>query len=136
MQIIVDANPIVSFLIKPSKAVELLFIEELELMAPKLLFEEIERNKDMIVQKSGLTEKEVSNFISILKQKIIVVPEEEFIKYREKADKICPDEKDITYFALALCLKSPIWSNEKKLKKQKYVNVYATHELMKMFNLK
>lgn len=39
MQIIVDANPIISILIKPGKPIDLLFIEELELVAPELLFE-------------------------------------------------------------------------------------------------
>lgn len=78
---------------------------------------------------------EISQFIKILKKKIRIVPGEEFIKYREKAEMICPDEKDITYSALALSLKCPLWSNEKKLKEQNQVEVYATHELMKLFGI-
>lgn len=135
MQIIVDANPIISILINPGKPVDLLFLEELEFIAPELLFEEIQNNKELIVAKSGLSREEINRFIGILKKKIKVIPEEVFLKYREKAGKVCPDEKDITYFALALYLKCPLWSNEKKLKEQNEVTVYATHELMGLFNI-
>ncbi len=135
MQLIVDANPLISILIKPGKPVELLFIEELELVAPELLFEEIENNKELIIIKSRLSKKEIDRFIEILKKKIRIIPEEEFLKYREKAEKICPDEKDVPYFALALSLKCPLWSNEKRLKEQNEVRVYATHELIRLFNV-
>lgn len=135
MQIIVDANPLISILITPGKPIDLLFIEELELVAPGLLFEEIENNKELMVKKSGLSEEEIDRFIDILKKKIKIIPEEEFLKYKEKAGIICPDEKDITYFALALCLKCPIWSNEKRLKEQNFVVVHATHELVRLFGM-
>ncbi|MBU0470395.1 MAG: hypothetical protein KJ598_02200 [Nanoarchaeota archaeon] len=89
----------------------------------------------MIVKKSGLNKEEVEKFIEILKKKIEVVPEEEFIKFRKKAEEICPDPKDIPYFVLALYLKCPIWSNEKKLKEQNEVSVFATHELIRLFEI-
>ena len=137
MQIIADANPIISILIKPNRfTVELLFIEELEIFAPELLFDEIEQNKDIIIKKSGMMDEEFDKFLAILKKRISVVPEEEFLRFRSKAEEICPDEKDIAYFALALYLKCPVWSNEKGLKEQSHVNVYATHELIEIFEIK
>lgn len=135
MQIIVDANPIISMLIKPGKPIDILFIEELCLVAPKLLFEEIENNKEIIADKSNLSKEEINRFIEILKRKIKIIPEEEFVKLREKAEEVCPDPKDVVYFALALHLQCPIWSNEKKLKDQHKIIVYATHELLGLFNL-
>jgi predicted nucleic acid-binding protein len=135
MQLIVDANPIISILISPGKPVDILFLEELELFAPELLFEELNNNKQLIIQKSKLSEEEINEFISILKQIITIIPEEDFIRYRKFAERICPDDKDIVYFALALHLKCPIWSNEKRLKNQRYVRVHATHDLISLFNL-
>lgn len=82
-----------------------------------------------------MTKKEFDWLLIILRRKIIIVPEEEFLKYREKAEEICPDPKDIVYFALALLLKCSIWTNEKKLKEQDNVKVYSTHELMKLFGV-
>ena len=135
MQIISDANPLISILIKPSNSILLLFLEELELIAPELLFEEIGNNKGIIIEKSELTEKDVNDFINLLKNRIKIVPEEFFIGYREKAGNICPHEKDITYFALALFLKCPIWSNEKKLKEQDHIKIYTTKELIGLFGI-
>ena len=136
MQIVVDANPLISILINPGKPIELLFLETLELVAPSLLFEEIENNKELILRKSKLSPEEIDRFIAILKEQIEVIPEHEFLAYREQAVEICPDNKDIMYFALALYFQCPIWSNEKQLKNQEYVKVYASHELIELFHLK
>ncbi|PIN85274.1 MAG: hypothetical protein COV47_03030 [Candidatus Diapherotrites archaeon CG11_big_fil_rev_8_21_14_0_20_37_9] len=42
--------------------------------------------------------------------------------------KISPDPKDVPYFALALKLRCPIWTNDKLLKKQKKVKIISTSE--------
>ena len=136
MQIVADANPLISILINPGKPVELLFLEALELIAPSLLFEEIENNKELILRKSKLSPEEIDRFIAILKEQIEIIPEQEFLAYREQAVEICPDNKDIIYFTLALYFQCPIWSNEKQLKNQEYVKVYASHELIELFHLK
>src|SRR3989338_11461559 len=136
MQIVVDANPLISILINPGKPIELLFLETLELVAPSLLFEEIENNKELILRKSKLSPEEIDRFIAILKEQIEIIPEQEFLAYREQAVEICPDKKDIVYFALALYFQCPIWSNEKQLKNQKIVKIHATHELIDLFHLK
>ncbi|MBS3127833.1 hypothetical protein J4410_01700, partial [Candidatus Woesearchaeota archaeon] len=112
MQIVVDANPLISMIIKPGVTADLLFLEELDLVMPSLLFYEIKKHKSDIAKKSVLTEQEIDNFIKIIEERIRFIPAEEFLKYRKEAIKLSPDEKDITYFALALYLKCPIWSNE------------------------
>lgn len=136
MQLVVDANPVISILIRPGLPVDLIYLEKLSLIAPGLLFEEIKKNKREIIAKSSLDEKEVDRFISILRKKISVIPGEEYLAFREKAESICPDDKDVIYFALALSLQCSLWSNEKKLKSQDEVTVYATHELIELFGLK
>ena len=136
MQIVADANPLISIIIKPGKPIELLFLESLELVAPSLLFEEIAQNKETIMRKSELGSEDVDKFITLLKEHIEIIPEQEFLAFREEAIEICPDKKDIVYFALALYLQCPIWSNEKQLKKQDKVKIYATHELIELFKLK
>ena len=135
MQLIVDANPIISMLIKPGKPIDLLLVEELELIAPELLFAEIQQHKDEILEKSRLNDNEIERFIHVLKKRIKIIPEEDFLKFRENAEQICPDEKDVVYFAAALYLKCPLWSNDKKLKEQNYIEVYSTHELIGLFGL-
>ena len=108
MRIVIDSNIIIAMLISPGKPIDVFFKEELEILAPELLFKELGNNKDLIVRKSRLSKEEINRLYYILKQKIKVVPENDFVKYREEAIRICPDPKDITYFALALHLKCPI----------------------------
>lgn len=135
MQIVIDANVILAMLIKPGKPIDAFFSQKTSVYAPQLLFRELENNKEEIIGKSRLSGKELDWLFSILKHNIIIVPEKNFIKFREKAEEICPDPKDIVYFALALYLNCPIWSNENKLKDQSEVKVYATHELIRFLKI-
>lgn len=133
MQIIIDSNIIMAMLISPGKPIDLFFDSKLSIYAPQLLFEELKNHKDEILEKSRLNDEEFEWLYVILKYNITLIPEEDFLGYREKAEEICPDKKDIVYFALALHLQCPLWSNEKALKKQEHILVYATHELMELF---
>lgn len=130
MQIVIDTNVILAMLIRPGKPIDTFFNQRLQICAPALLFSEIENNKDEAMEKTRLDTEEFELLYNILKANTAVIPEGDFLGFRELAKEICPDPKDIVFFALALYLKCPIWSNEKKLKKQEVVIVYATHELM------
>ena len=55
----------------------------------------------------------------------------EFREFEEKAKKISPDPDDVLYFALALRLRCAVWSNDKKLKEQKIVNILTSEEIFK-----
>ena len=135
MQVITDANVLIAMLIKPGKPIDLFFDSRLSLFSPQLLFEELRNNRREIIKKSKLTIEEFDWLYSILKNNINIVPEEDFLGFREQAEHICPDPKDIVYFALALYLRCPIWSNEKQFKNQKEIIIYATHELMAAFEI-
>ncbi|MEK6954273.1 MAG: PIN domain-containing protein [Candidatus Micrarchaeota archaeon] len=54
----------------------------------------------------------------------------EYSSLMHQAKSICPDPDDIQYFALALKLGCPIWSNDKALKEQNTVEVISTGELI------
>ena len=70
----------------------------------------------------------------ILKKRIKTIPNEETEKFIPEAERICPDKKDVDYFALALKMKCALWSNDKVLKtKQDVINVYSTEDLIRMF---
>jgi len=134
MDLVIDANVLFSVLIKHSVTEKLLFEEDLHFFAPEFLFEEFEKYNDLILKKTERTKEEFNKLLNILKQKIKVIPNEETEEFIIEARKICPDKKDIDYFALALKLKCPLWSNDKALKiKQKVIIVYPTEELIKMF---
>lgn len=133
MDLVVDANIFFSVLIKSGKTEELMFDPSIHLFAPEFIFEEFIKYKDYIIKKTGRTENEFNKLIEILKKRIKTISNEEIEKFIPKAKKICPDKNDVDYFALALRLNCALWSNDKELKNQKVVSVYATHELLKIF---
>ena len=58
-----------------------------------------------------------------------------YAKYLAVAKTITPDPDDIDFFALALKLDCPIWSNDKLLKKQARIKVFSTADLIQRLEL-
>ncbi|MBS3163611.1 hypothetical protein J4427_02885 [Candidatus Woesearchaeota archaeon] len=135
MDLVIDANILFSILIKYENNEDLLFQEDLHIFAPEFLFEEFEKYKSLILEKTEREEKDFDKFLGILKKKIKIIPNEEIELIIEEAKSICPDEKDIDYFALALKLKCGIWSNDKELKEQNKIKVYSTNDLIQSFKI-
>ena len=111
---------------------DLIFNERIRLYAPEFLLDEIEKYKNEILEKSGLNEEEFNLVLAITSSKIEFIPISEFIENLEEAEKISPDINDREYFALAMKLNCPIWSNDKKLKEQNKIKVYSTDEIIEM----
>lgn len=134
MDLVIDANVLFSVLIKSGKTEELIFETDLHLFAPEFLFDEFEKHRGLILEKTERTNEEFEKLVCILRKRIMTIPNEETESYIREAGVISPDEKDVDYFALALKLKCPIWSQDKALKEnQKIVTIYSTEELTKIF---
>jgi len=132
MDLVVDANILFSVLIKSGKTEEIIFEEEWRFFAPEFIFEEFEKYKNLLLEKTERSYDEFDKLLNILKKRINTIPNEETERFISKAEEISPDKKDADYFALALKLNCPIWSNDKELKeKQKIVTVYSTEDLAK-----
>ena len=130
MELVIDANILFSALIKDSITAEMLFKEDLKLYAPKFIIEEFSKYEDLILNKTKRTKEGFIQIMHILNEIITLIPQEEYAQYMKEAKTISPDEKDTFYFALASKLKCGIWSNDKKLKEQDKVKVYATKEIL------
>jgi len=76
------------------------------------------------------------DLLGYIKQLIKIIPTTYFEEEVETAKKISPDINDALYFALALKLNCPIWSNDKRLKEQKYIQIYSTEDLVEYLNSK
>ncbi len=133
MDLVVDANILFASLIKSSITSDILFEDNLHLYTPEFILEEFEKYKEFIKNKTERTGDEFDTFFSLLQRRITIVPSEEIEPFLEKAGKISPDVKDISYVALALKMNISIWSNDKKLKeKQDLVKVYSTEDLVEI----
>lgn len=135
MLLVVDANIIFSALIAKSKTFDIFLFnrltKKLEFIAPEYLLMETQQHFNEIIEKSGLKPNELSRLLAFLKEEIEFIPFNEFNKFAVQAEKISPHQKDIQYFALALKRSCPIWSQEKRFKKQSKIKIYSTTELLK-----
>jgi len=133
MELIIDVNILMSALVTTNGfTYDLIFREDLKLFAPEYLLEEFEEHKDEIIEKSGLTEEELDLFLSLISTRINFIEKQEFEQFIKKAEEVTPDLDDAEYFALALKLNCPIWTNDKKLKGQEKIKIYSTSELVKI----
>ncbi|MFZ2071311.1 MAG: PIN domain-containing protein [Halobacteriota archaeon] len=130
MLLVVDANVLFSAIIARGKTCDLIFCEWLQLIVPEFLFMELEEHKEEIIAKSSLSEDDFVEFVNSLKERIDVIPRQEFERFLQEANRISPDPDDTEYFALALKFGAVLWSNEKRLKKQPKVTVFSTSDLI------
>ena len=133
MDIVLDANILFAILIKEGKNEDLVFHDNLHIFVPEFIFDEFEKYKELILDKTYRAEEEFDELLNILRKRIKTIPNEETEKYLNKAQEISPDKNDTDYFALALTLDCAIWSNDKKLKEQNVVEIYSTEELIRKF---
>ena len=130
MKLVVDANIIFAALIKEGMTGELLISDDLFLFAPEFLLEEFAKYETLILEKTHRAKEDFDQFLKLLKECITFIHKEEIIPYLKQAEIFSPDPKDSVYLALALKLKCPLWSNDKKLKEeQDKIKSYSTEEL-------
>ena len=133
MDLVIDANILFAALIKDSVTAALILDEHLHLFTPEYLFEEFKHNQREILEKTHRTEREFNDILGIMEARITIIPAEKFTNFLSKAHALMPEHtKDAPYFALALMLRCPVWSNEKVLKGQDTVMVYSTHDILQL----
>jgi len=136
LKLVIDANIIFAALIKGGLTAELIISNELQLFAPEFLLEEFSKYQNQILEKTHRSKENFGNFVRILKEYITFIPQKNITPFLEKANAFSPDPKDSVYLALALALKSAVWSNDKKLKKeQNHIKVLSTEDLIKKINI-
>lgn len=132
MLVIIDANVLISILLSSSKKQDLLFSDKIEVVSPDFILFELGRNWKEISEKSNIAEKELELALFLVREQIETYSLKDFSDKMLEAKEICPHKKDVEYFALALKLNCPIWSEEERLKKQNKIKVFSTKELLKM----
>ena len=111
-----------------------MFVERLHLYAPEYLFDEFKKYRKEILKKTHRTSNEFDRVLAEISARIHFYPENEFDTLMDDANKISPDPDDAIYFALALKLVMPIWSNDQRLQKQDVIKIYTTSDMMNIFS--
>ncbi|MDO8553272.1 MAG: PIN domain-containing protein [Candidatus Micrarchaeota archaeon] len=131
MQVIIDANVLFAALIKDSITLEIIVNGTDEFFTPEYILEEFDKHKEEILKKTKRSSHEFEILFGYLKERISIVPKDEYIEKLNFAESVSPDIKDAPYIALTLKLKIPIWSNDKDLKeKQNTVKVFSTKDIL------
>ncbi len=135
MKLIIDTNILISSLLKNSTTRELLLNESFEFYLPEMVMIELKKYLSYIIQKSGLTEKEIKKILNTLLENLKLVPLDEYEDKMGEAMKIMSkiDEKDAQFIAVALSIKNDgIWSNDKHFEKQEKIQVFKTIDIIKL----
>lgn len=134
MRLIADTNALIAALIKNSTSRKILLNQRFEFSVPDFSLEEINKYKKDICKKAGVDEDSFDLLISIVFEKINVVPFHEYKESMAEAKRLISriDIKDVPFIACALSLKTDgIWTEDKGFLKQNKVKVWRTNNLMR-----
>jgi predicted nucleic acid-binding protein len=132
VELVVDANVLLSALLKEALTRELLLDSRLKLFAPEHLIAEtlhLLKANSALRKRIRLDAKELEELFYLLTQEIETVTKREFISHMAEAFRIAPHREDSPYLALALAFHIPIWSNDKGMYSQDKIKVYTTKDL-------
>jgi len=130
MELVVDTNIMYSFFWEKSLTRKLLMKMDLKLFSPEFALEEINAHKPDILKKTKISESKFQQIRKDLAIAVIFVPLKEYKEFLKTASLTSPDPNDSDFFALALKLNVPLWSNDSLLKKQTKIKVLSTSDLL------
>lgn len=133
MKLIVDANVLISALIKDSTARKVLLDPKHEMYTPEYIVQEIYAYVDVISKKNSLSRDENLRALEILLKYCKQVPPAFYLDKLKEAIEIMKkiDEKDAQYLALAMSFKNDgILSEDKHFEKQNVVKVWKIKDLI------
>ena len=135
MKVVIDSNRVIAALIKDSTTRKILFDNNFEFIAPDSIIMEVDKYKDVIIDKSGITEKEFDILLSIIFEHITIAPQNEYIDFIEKFKNDIKDSNDVSYIAVCTSAKAEgIWTHDPHFKEQKKVKVFTNIDLLKINN--
>lgn len=130
MDLVVDASVRFSAAIKDSATAELLLRDDLPLHAPEYLFDEFEKYRETLLERTHRSGHDFDRFVVILKGRISLASRDTFAAHEAQTRDISPDPGDVPYLALALSLDAPLWSDDEALQQQADVVVLRTADLI------
>ena len=133
MKVVIDTNVLISALIKDSTARRILAKPELDFYYPEIAFEELDKYKELVKQKSGMGETEYNQVKESLLNFVTVIPTAILEKHLEEAKGIMSriDQKDVVFIATALSINGAvIWTDDADFKRQSKITTLTTKEIV------
>ena len=138
MFVVADVNVALSSLLSKGDSFDVFAVNRMfnkfEFVAPEFLLVELNKHKEEIFKRSGLSRDIFDRDLEFVLGQINFIPKEEFSKSMPEAEKISSKHlKDVQYVALALELNCPIFSGDKSIKELSSVEVLNPKELLSRF---
>ncbi len=133
MRLVIDTSILISALLKDSVTREILLFSNIESLLPEYAFGELERHKNSISNRSGLSIDEIDIVLSLISENIAIISASELKPHMEKAFKIIGkiDPLDVPFVALALATNNNgIWTNDKHFEALKGITVWKTTDVL------
>jgi len=132
MKLIIDTNILYTYFWKGSITKKLIMNRDIELFSPEFALEEINKHKLDIIKKTKISESKFDELRFDLAISVKFIPFEKYQKFLDSALEISPDPNDIDFFALALKLNLPIWTNDRLLKNQNKIKIITTKNMLNL----
>jgi predicted nucleic acid-binding protein len=132
LDLVIDANILFATFVKAGITARLFFLDRLHLFSPEFLLEEFAKYEGEIRAKTHRDARDFEEVLATFRNRLTFIAKADAANFLEDAKKISPDPKDVPYLAVAMKLGISIWSNDKHLKEQGRVKIYATHDLLKL----
>ncbi|MBI5036831.1 hypothetical protein HZC09_05815 [Candidatus Micrarchaeota archaeon] len=129
MELVVDTNIAIAAIMRNGTTRNLVLSGLLKLCSVERLGAEIAKYREYMIEKTGLEPSEIDKSAKMILSKIELVPESAYESDSKEAKSMTPDIDDWPFLALALHENCGLWSNDKKLRRQKKVKVYSTPDL-------
>lgn len=133
MELVVDTNILFTYFWKNSIVHRIMLKQESKLYSPEFSLEEINKYAIDIMEKAKISLGEFKKTRKELAIAVEFIPVESYKEFLKDALSFSPDPNDIDFFALALKLKLPIWSNDTTLKNQEAVPIFSTYDILDKF---
>lgn len=131
MKLVIDTNQIIAALIKDGICRKIILDSKYNFISPDFTTTEINKYKELILKKSGLSERSFDLILNILLEKIDIRP---IIEYKNKIPEalgMISDKKDVPFLALAMSENADgIWSDDKHFKEQEKIKIISTKEFI------
>ena len=133
MRIVIDTNRIVAATIIDGMSRKILFSENFEFFSPEYTTTEINEHKKEIMEKTDLNETEFDFLVSIILEKIRLIPFDEYKNFIEESKNLIKDLDDVPFLALCLTLRTDgIWTDDEHFMKQNKIKIFRTSDMIKL----
>src|SRR3989338_4179662 len=137
MLLVVGVNVFYSALMKRGNSLIVFeankLLNKFEFIAPEFLSYELDKKMAELLSETNLSQNELSDTLSFIKEQITFVPYSEFLDKLPGAIEL--NFKDAPYLALALKYDCGIFSGDKGLKEQTKVKVLSPRELLNLLGI-